>query len=94
MSIAEIKEHAARVLRGHDVSEAYLFGSTVRGEDAPDSDVDILVRFKRLGGLFEYMRIKLELEEALGGRRVDLVQMEAVNPLLRPFIEKEQVRIV
>ena len=90
----EIKERAAGVLRRHDVAEAYLFGSVVRGDDRANSDVDILVRFKRLRGLFEYMRTKLELEEALDGRTVDLVQMEAVKPALRPFIERDKVRIV
>ena len=94
MSLAEIRERAAIVLNRHDVAEAYLFGSTARKEESVDSDVDILVRFKQLRGLFDYMKIKYELEDALGGRSVDLVQMEALRPEFKSFVEKDKVRIV
>ena len=93
MQLAEIKERAASVLSRHDVAEAYLFGSTVRREARSDSDVDILVRFRHLGGLFDYMKVKFELEDTLA-RRVDLVQMEALRPEFRASVEKERVQIV
>ena len=94
MSLAEIKERAASVLNRHDVAEAYLFGSTARHEERADSDIDILVRFNHLRGLFDYMKIKYELEDALGGRHVDLVQAEALRPEFQSFVDKEKVRIV
>ncbi|MEK9153997.1 MAG: nucleotidyltransferase family protein [Patescibacteria group bacterium] len=94
MSIAEIQEKTMPILRRHGVAEAYVFGSASRGDERADSDVDILVRFNKLNGLFEYMKIKFELEDALGGRRVDLVQMEALRPEFRSSVDRQKVRIV
>ena len=68
-----------------------LFGSVVRGEARPDSDVDLLVEFERPVGLFEFVRLQLYLEELLG-RRVDLVTPDAVRPAMREHIFKEAVR--
>ncbi len=93
MPISDIKERAASVLHRHNVGEAYLFGSAARNEDRDDSDIDILVRFKHLDGLFEYMKIKYELEDALD-KRVDLVQMGALRPEFKPFVDEQKVRIV
>ena len=55
---------------------AYLFGSVARGEDRPDSDVDVAVLFRAdpprtLAGL--HLDLADRLTAALGGRRVDLV---------------------
>ena len=56
MDIEEIKK-VSPVLRKYPITEAYLFGSIVRNEDRPDSDVDILVKFSKLGGLFSMFRL-------------------------------------
>ena len=93
MQIAEIKERAASVLSRHDVAEAYLFGSTVRREARADSDVDILVKFKTPKGLFEHVRAKIDLQDALG-RQVDLVAMEALREEMKPSVDKNKVRIL
>lgn len=93
-AVEEVKQCTADVLKRHNVEEAYLFGSLVRGELREDSDIDMLVRFKKLNGLFTHVRIKHDLEDALGGRKVDLVQMEAVRPEYRERIDAQKVRII
>lgn len=92
--IADIIKRSAPVLRSHHATEAYVFGSTARGENRPDSDIDILVRFDKTRGLFAFVRTKLDLEKALGGRKVDLVQIEAVRPEFREGIEQDRVQIL
>jgi uncharacterized protein len=52
--------------------EARLFGSAARGDDRPDSDIDLLVDFDEDSSLFDLMRMSRELE-ALLGRAVDVV---------------------
>ena len=49
-----------------------LFGSVARGDDRPDSDIDLLVDFDRDSSLFDLMRMTRELEELLG-HPVDVV---------------------
>jgi hypothetical protein len=68
-------------LRRLGVRRLALFGSHLRGNARPDSDVDLLVRFDR--PTFDaYMDTKFLLEEALG-RRVDLVTESTLKPALR-----------
>ena len=64
-----------------------LIGSAARGEESPDSDIDILVEFDEM--TFEkYMDLKFFLEDTLG-RRVDLVPADSIKPRLREPILRE-----
>jgi predicted nucleotidyltransferase len=72
------------------VQSLAVFGSVIRGEAGPDSDVDILVEFVKPVGYFAFFEVKERLEEILGSR-VDLVTREALHPRLRDGILKEAV---
>lgn len=66
-----------------------IFGSSVRGEDDPTSDIDILVVFDEgHKDFFNYMRLKAYLEDLLGSD-VDLVPKDAIKPHLRQRILSE-----
>lgn len=67
------------------VKKAWLFGSYARGEETPESDVDILVEFSKDAdiGMFEHARMILALEK-LVGKDVDLVP----EGTLLPFAER------
>ncbi|MDE0123388.1 MAG: nucleotidyltransferase family protein [Bryobacterales bacterium] len=62
------------------LQELALFGSVLRDDFGPDSDIDILVRFRtqRTPGLFGFAEMERELAELLG-RRVDLVHRPAIK---------------
>jgi predicted nucleotidyltransferase len=64
-----------------------LFGSFARGEEGPDSDVDILVEMPGRS-LFDVVALKQDLEDLLD-RRVDLVTPGALSPYLRDQILAE-----
>jgi predicted nucleotidyltransferase len=72
------------------VKELSLFGSAVRGETHPESDIDIIVEFEpgaRIGLIkFESFVEELEL---LVGRRVDLVTKRGLKPWVRPQVLKD-----
>jgi predicted nucleotidyltransferase len=78
-------------LEGFGVKMLSIFGSIARGEDSPNSDVDILVEFSMPVGLFEFIRLKNYLETILG-RPVDLVTPDALKAKLRDAILKEAIR--
>lgn len=59
-----------------------LFGSYARGEQMPDSDVDLLVTFEGDPTFASYMGLKEHLE-ALLGRKVDLVTLGGLKPRIR-----------
>lgn len=84
----------SRVLAQYDVSEAYLFGSFARGEQTPNSDIDLRLvcgNTMTFGALYE---LSHELEKELG-REVDIVTNppERMRSAFRESIEQDEVRI-
>jgi uncharacterized protein len=59
--------------RRHHIRRLALFGSVLRDDFRPDSDVDVLVEFAagRTPGLIRLAGMELELSALLGGRKVD-----------------------
>lgn len=74
------------------VKSLSLFGSVARGEERPDSDVDILVEFKGRATFDRYMDTKFYLEELLGCK-VDLVTPKAIKPRMKSYIMQELVHV-
>jgi predicted nucleotidyltransferase len=62
------------ICRRYRIRRLSLFGSTLKGTNAPDSDVDLLVEFEpdATPSLFTMAEIELELSPLLGGRKVDV----------------------
>lgn len=74
------KEKVAAFCRKWKIAEAWLFGSALREDFRPDSDVDVLVSFEP-GAEWSFGQW-LDMEEELGrilGRKVDLVKRKAVE---------------
>jgi uncharacterized protein len=63
----------ARFCRKNHIRKMSLFGSVLRGEQRPDSDIDLLIEFEpgHVPGLITLSGMELELSELLG-RKVDL----------------------
>lgn len=80
---------AALCLR-YQIRELALFGSALRGEMRPQSDIDILVEFQPEAriGLVKFESLAQELESLLG-RRIDLVTKHGLKPWIRPQVLKE-----
>lgn len=74
------------------VTRLALFGSTVRNEARPESDIDIVVSFDGPATSEKYFGVQFYLEDELGAP-VDLVTEKAIRPELRPFIEREAVNV-
>jgi uncharacterized protein len=75
----------AELCRRHRIRRIALFGSTIKGNARPDSDVDLLVEFDADGipGLLGIARIEAELSILLGGRRVDVRTPQDLSPHFR-----------
>ena len=90
----KLREEILPVLRPYGVKQIALFGSVVRGEDTPQSDLDILVEFEEPPqkplGFFTWVRLERELTQRFG-RRVDLVSASGLNRHIRPYVEAEKV---
>jgi predicted nucleotidyltransferase len=73
----------AEFCREHHIQRLSLFGSVLRGDFGPDSDVDVLVEFEpgHVPGL-DFFAMEIELSELLG-RKVDLNTPGFLSPLFR-----------
>ncbi len=80
-------------IRNYGVSRIGLFGSYVRGDQEENSDIDLIVQFKK--GEKSYMKFfKLsEYLESLFDKKVDLLTDVGISTLIKPKIEKEIIYV-
>ena len=74
MNIQIDQKSLAVFCQSHHIRKLSLFGSVLRNDFRPDSDIDILVEFEpdHTPGLLAIARMERELSQLVGGRRVDL----------------------
>jgi len=84
----------AAFCRAHHVAKLSLFGSVLRGDFGPESDIDVLVAFEpgHVPGL-ALIDLEDELSRMLGGRRVDLVTEKFLNRRIRQGV-LEEARVI
>lgn len=90
--IALLAERRQEIVTRFGVKQVALFGSAARDELNATSDVDVLVEFEGPATAAAYMDLKFYLEDLLG-RPVDLVTDKALRKELRPYVEKEMIRV-
>jgi uncharacterized protein len=90
--ILQLLRDNERDLRSRGVAHAALFGSRARGEDRPDSDIDILVEIAAEARMdvFGYVGI-VQFIEDLFPLPVDVANRAALKPVVRPHAEREAV---
>ncbi len=81
-----------RIVAAHGGGRVWVFGSAARGDDRPDSDVDLLVELPDDVSLIDLGRLSEELEAVLG-THVDVVPERGVKPSVRARISPDLVRL-
>jgi predicted nucleotidyltransferase len=90
--LSTLREHLPELAEKYRVRSLEVFGSYVRGEQTPESDLDVLVTFDKAPGLFQYIELENFLSDTLG-IKVDLVMKSALKPRIRPNILREAVSV-
>ena len=94
-----IKEEVCRKLEAHmpEIRERFsietlgIFGSVSRGEDTPESDVDILYRFKNGSVPLKTYIAFLEYLEELFQRPVEIISLDFIEPGIKPSVESDMI---
>lgn len=94
MSTQTMAQVIADYFKQQPVVKAWLFGSYSRGEERPDSDVDILITLDKKAnvGLFKLSGMSLDLQDLLN-KRVDLVTDKGLLPFARETADRDKILI-
>src|SRR5687768_15918791 len=84
------RERILAIAAKHGASDVRVIGSVARGEAGPDSDYDLLVRFRPGTSLFDHARLIGELEELMQ-RRVDVADEEGLRPRVKQNVMADAV---
>jgi len=76
------------VAKKNAVAYLALFGSYARGDQKSNSDIDLLVEFKKPVGLIHLIHTEHEFEKIFN-KKVDLITKKGLSKYLRPFIEPD-----
>ncbi|MBU2542154.1 nucleotidyltransferase domain-containing protein [Patescibacteria group bacterium] len=93
MTLQTIIKKAKPVLRQHNIKQAFVFGSYARGEQKKNSDLDLLIDPPKGMSLFDLLDLEQNLRDKLG-IDVDVVTRRSVNAFLKPYIKKDQIKIL
>ena len=92
LTAKKIAKIAKPILRPYQVQYLGLFGSVARGTASKKSDIDLLVKMKKVPGLVGLIRLEENLGRAFG-KKVDLVFKDSVTPRLKPYIEQDLITL-
>jgi uncharacterized protein len=90
--IQKLRQHYPGLVKNYGITSLALFGSVARDEATDTSDVDVLVDFGAPPTFDQYMGLKIFLEDLLQCQ-VDVVTRRALKERIRPYVEKEAVRV-
>lgn len=85
MDLQEKRNDILMIAARHGARNVRLFGSAARGEDRPDSDLDLLVDMESGRSLLDLVGLAQDLEDLLL-RKVDVLTDASIHPALRPRI--------
>jgi hypothetical protein len=92
MDRARILEKIAQALKEQGATKVAIFGSYARGEERPESDIDVIVKFSEKKSLLELVKIERDLSETLG-IKVDLLTEKSISPYLIDIV-RQQMEVI
>lgn len=93
MASKHINQIIVNHLKKYNAEKIGIFGSYARSEEDQESDIDILVKFKKTFSLLELIRIENELSSKLG-KKVDLVTEDSIQNLkLKDYINRDLITL-
>ena len=90
--ITILREQWSFLAAEYHVRSIGVFGSYVRHEEKPGSDIDLLISFEETPGLFKFIELENRLSDLLGGK-VDLVMEESLKPNIARRVLPEVVHL-
>ncbi len=90
--IAKLKSNKALIQQKYPVASLALFGSFVRGDESPESDIDIMVELDKPVEI-EFVDLLIDLENILGSVKIDLVSKKGIKPRYWSHIKEDLIYV-
>jgi Predicted nucleotidyltransferases len=91
--LASLEAHISEIRERFGIESLSLFGSVARGEDTPESDIDLLYIFRPGETTLEHLEDLQTYLETLFDRDIDLIAKKWLNPFFRSTVLNEAVSI-
>lgn len=91
--INKIKSKILPILKESDISRSFIFGSYAKRTQKKNSDLDLLVEFKKNKSLLDLVALKIKLGEKLG-IKIDVLTPDSLHPDIKKLIQKEKIKIL
>lgn len=85
-----MRDDIYQIARKHKIGKVYVFGSCARGEETPDSDIDLMVEFIDGATLFDQMDMQNDMQDLLHCK-VDVVSTRGLHPYIAKRIWADAV---
>ena len=92
VTIKNRREEILNIAQKYGAKNVRVFGSVARGDEGPESDIDIIVEMEKGSSLLDIIAIKQDIEELLG-RKVDVVTEASISPYIRNEVLREAVNL-
>jgi hypothetical protein len=90
--LSKYQNQINQIAKDHHINYLALFGSTARGENKSNSDIDLLVNFDKRLSLLELVHIENVFRQTLG-HPVDLVPEDSLNKYVKPYVTKDLITL-
>jgi predicted nucleotidyltransferase len=91
-NLRQKRDQILRIAESHGARNVRIFGSVARGEESPESDLDLLVDLEPDRNLLDLSHLIIDLQDLLG-RKVDVVEPEGLHWYIRDRVLKEAVAL-
>jgi len=90
--LSQYQTQINQIAKDHHIDYLALFGSTARGENHPNSDVDLLVNFKKRLSLLDLIEVERHLSHAFN-RPVDLIPQDSLSKYVKPYVINDLITL-
>lgn len=90
--LSKYQNQINQIAQESNISYLALFGSTARGDNTPDSDVDLLVNFKKRLSLLDLIQVERNFSNAFS-RSVDLIPADSLSKYVRPYVINDLITL-
>ena len=91
-NLRQKRDQILRITESYGARNVRIFGSVARGEESPESDLDLLVDLEPDRNLLDLSHLIIDLQDLLG-RKVDVVEPEGLHWYIRDRVLKEAVAL-